>query len=375
MTVSAAPLAHPVLRRAWFWVVLLGVVVLGAVLVAAISGPNRPALDPDSAEPDGSRALVHVLGHFGAHVETTGSLRAATAPGRAAGVVVTAPDAYSTAQLRVLIATAGRVVLIQPDTRTITALDASLTITPGRDPNEHPDCAVRAAAAAGPIAVPDDGLTYGDARFVATTCYNGLVLVDQRLVVLGSAQVLENGNLAGRGVAALAVNLITNDRTLSRVEWLSPGSDADGPGAASVWDLFPGGAHRVFFWLLVIGVLLVLWRGRRLGAVVTEPLPVVVRAAELVEGHGRLYRRAGARDHAAAALRRATLRRLAARMSLPRGASPEQVTAAVAPLVDRSPAHVFTLLAGPVPADDATLVRLATELNRLETAVTEGTTR
>ena len=66
----------------------------------------------------------------------------------------------------------------------------------------------------------------------------------------------------------------------------------------------PGAA---FIWLAVLGGLLVLWRARRLGPVVTEPLPVVVRSAEVVEGHGRLYSRAGARDRAAAALRAGTM--------------------------------------------------------------------
>ena len=50
---------------------------------------------------------------------------------------------------------------------------------------------------------------------------------------------------------------------------------------------------------LVVGV----WRGRRLGPIMTEPLPVTVRAAETVEGHGRLYHRLNARDRAANALR------------------------------------------------------------------------
>ena len=82
-----------------------------------------------------------------------------------------------------------------------------------------------------------------------------------------------------------------------------PGIDDAGSGSPSIWALFPPWAQRAFWWLLVVGVLLALWRGRRLGPVVTEPLPVVVRSAEVVEGHGRLYRRAGARERAAELLR------------------------------------------------------------------------
>ena len=65
-----------------------------------------------------------------------------------------------------------------------------------------------------------------------------------------------------------------------------------GGGSPSIWSLFPPWTQRAFWWLLVVGVLVALWRGRRFGPVVTEPLPVVVRSAEVVEGHGRLYRRA-----------------------------------------------------------------------------------
>jgi hypothetical protein len=100
----------------------------------------------------------------------------------------------------------------------------------------------------------------------------------------------------------------------------------------------------------------------------------VVRSAETVEGHGRLYARAGARDRAASALRTAAAGRLATRLGLPRGAPAEQVAVAVAPVVGRPPADVVGLLAGPPPADDAALMRLAAELDHLESAAGGGPT-
>ncbi len=63
---------------------------------------------------------------------------------------------------------------------------------------------------------------------------------------------------------------------------------------------------QAFLGLVVVGI----WRGRRLGPILVEPLPVAVRAAETVEGHGRLYHRLGARDRAAEALRSGTRARL-----------------------------------------------------------------
>src|SRR5690606_41722785 len=61
--------------------------------------------------------------------------------------------------------------------------------------------------------------------------------------------------------------------------------------------------HAALPILIVVVVLLAWWQGRRLGPLVTEPLPVVVRASETVEGRGRLYRSRRARDRAAEALR------------------------------------------------------------------------
>ena len=78
-------------------------------------------------------------------------------------------------------------------------------------------------------------------------------------------------------------------------------------------------------------LLVALWRGRRIGPLVAEELPVVVRASETVEGRGRLYRSRRARDRAAQALRTATLQRMLPRLGL--GAD----TSAPAPWCSRSP--------------------------------------
>jgi hypothetical protein len=170
---------------------------------------------------------------------------------------------------------------------------------------------------------------------------------------------LRNDTLAKNDIAALDLNAITGNGTVSQVAWLLPGVHDTGSGRPSVWALFPRWAQHAFWWLLVVGVLAVLWRGRRFGPVVTEPLPVVVRSAEVVEGHGRLYRRSGARERAAILLRAAAATRLAARLGLDRRAGPVEVAAAL---------PSAAVLVGPTPADDDALVRLAHDLDQL----TEG---
>jgi hypothetical protein len=144
-----------------------------------------------------------------------------------------------------------------------------------------------------------------------------------------------------------------------------PSVEDTGSGSPSVWDLFPPSAQRAFWWLLVVGVLLALWRGRRLGPVVTEPLPVVVRSVEVVEGHGRLYRRAQAREQVAGLLRSAALGRLANRLGLRRGASAADVATSV------SRPGALETLTGATPLTDHALLQLAQELDALEAALDE----
>jgi hypothetical protein len=112
-----------------------------------------------------------------------------------------------------------------------------------------------------------------------------------------------------------------------------------------------------------------LWRARRLGPVVREPLPVAVRSAETLLGRARLYRRARAADRAAATLRTAALRRLAGRLAVPPDAGPEAVAVRAAELAGQDPPQVREMLLGRPPADERALVRLADDLDALEHAV------
>jgi len=119
---------------------------------------------------------------------------------------------------------------------------------------------------------------------------------------------------------------------------------------------------------VVVGVL-AWWRARRLGPLVAEPLPVVVRASETVEGRARLYRSHRARDRAADALRAAALTRLTPRLGLARNATPDAVTQAVA---HRTGSDCGAVLFGPAPGTDADLLTLAHQLDDLERQVAQS---
>lgn len=345
--------------RAWrVWAVLAVVLVVGALVVTSVTqGPGRPN-DPTSAAPEGSRALARVLAQYGVAVQRTTALPHASD----AALLVTDPDAYSAEQLRAMLTPGRRVVFVLPGLRSLQAVGSRAEPDANRTVRSTPQCEQRGALATGRLAVPGDAVAYDG---LSGACYGGLVGSAGPVVVLGSAEVLQNRVLGDDGVAALAVNTLTADRSVRQLEWALPGPAAAGSGPASIWDLFPGGVYRAFAWLLLVGVLVVVWRARRLGGVVREPLPVVVRSAEVVEGHGRLYERAGARDRAAAALRAATLDHLRRRLALPRSASAQDVAA-------RLGTHQAGVLEPSVPPDDAALLRLAQELDRLEEDVHGG---
>jgi hypothetical protein len=184
-------------------------------------------------------------------------------------------------------------------------------------------------------------------------------------VLVGDTEAFSNKRLDEQGNAALALGLLGSSRS---VVWLVPAADRVLPGErpiSSANELLPDWIVLAAVQLFVALVVLALWRARRLGRVVAEPLPVVVRAAETVEGRGRLYRAAHARDAAGDALRSGARDTLARRVHGGAAPSREVLVSLVGDRSRRGAATVDALLYGPPPADDAALVRLADDLDAL----------
>lgn len=359
VTTSVSPDARAVWRAARIPVAVVVLVLLtGVVLSLARSGGDGRDLDPGSAGPGGSRALARLLAEQGVRVEPVTS--SADVAARGATLLVTSPALVDDATLRTLTAEAASVVLVAPDQRALDAVAPGMTAG-GTLPTtaRAPGCALTGAVAAGPATLG------GTAYRAPVTCYDGALAASGSLTVLGSGDPLTNTALADEGNAALALRLLGGH---DRLTWYLPAAGDPGlrTGQESLHDLLPDGWVFGALQLGVSAALFALWRARRLGPVVTEPLPVVVRAAETVEGRARLYHRAGARDHAAEALRRATRDRLRPALGLPADAEPEAVLAALAARTGRDAREV---LYGPPPADDAALVRLAGSLDALENEV------
>jgi FAD/FMN-containing dehydrogenase len=154
---------------------------------------------------------------------------------------------------------------------------------------------------------------------------------------------------------------------------LSDTSAADADDERSFFDLLPSGWLWGTLQLFIAAALAALWRARRLGPLVPEKLPVAIRASETVEGRARLYRKANARDRAAAALRSTTRTRLAPLVGVPvsQAHAPEALLPALSAHLhnhgDGQTLH--TLLFGPPPSDDTALIALADQLDALEREV------
>ncbi len=198
------------------------------------------------------------------------------------------------------------------------------------------------------------------------------------VLLIGGADLVRNDTITDESHAAIALRAL--GRT-PRLVWYVPAiTDALGSGSADGGDFYGQLPAFVLPGLVVVAAsvpVLMFWRGRRLGRLVTEPLPVIVRAAETTESRGRLYRKAHDRERALASLQAASRRRMAARLGLTAAARPEELTHAVAEASGRHTpssgryAHdeVSRLLHDPTAADDATLLHAANQLASLEEEV------
>ncbi|GAB2887088.1 DUF4350 domain-containing protein [Nocardioides pacificus] len=372
---------------------VVGVAVLAALAVAVVAGgapqDRSGALDPENPRRSGAQALARVLADNGVDVQIA---RGADALEDAdidatTTVVVTSTEQLGESTARGLLEVAlpgvtgsdgnrsgegGRLVIVEPDMLAVDALGLDLS------PSSVTVGSGRSAACSG-VEGPDlDGLTLQVDRalaYDADGCFadddGDALLVEPRpgLLVLGAGQALENDQVLRADNAAVALRLLGQDDDL--VWYVPDARDLSADDSVGLADLLPRwlGPGLAVATLTVIALLL--WRGRRLGRLVTEPLPVVVKAVETTQSRGRLYRKAGDRAHAAHVLRRATRLRAAERLRLPATTPPAVLVREVASHLARRPEDVHGLLApdAPPPTDDRALLTLASDLAALEEEV------
>jgi hypothetical protein len=369
--------------RQWAWpIAIVGVLALTVLITVVANGRgNSDPLDPNGVGPDGSKALAQVLRTHGVDVQIARTPAAlttqlSTSPG--AVVLVSRPDLLSPSDVELLrnqaVAANHSLVLVDPSPGQLAALAPGVHIVSGSERHTaQPRCADQIAVRAG--AADAGGLTYGiDQGPPALGCYpvdgHPAYVVRQGLlsttIVIGQPSLLTNDRLAKEGNASLMLG--TLGRT-GHLIWAVPSGVDDGSGQRSLTSQLPGWVGWVALQLLVVVGVCMIWRGRRLGRLVPEPLPVAVRAVETTEGRARMYRRARAHDRAAAQLREAELTRLRERLGLPRSAGVQDVVAVLTERTGIPGRDAADLLSGPPPHDDAGLLRLAMILDQLDREV------
>jgi hypothetical protein len=365
-------------RRSRAGLVIGLVVLLGGAGIAALQqAPANPDLNPGNVSAVGARALADIMVGLGHAVLTTTSATTAEREATSGStLVITNTDYLTPADLAALGRVQADVVLVQPDAVALAAIAPPVTLTgrPAPVAVTAPACRLRAATAAGPADMGGENLLVRRPGRAAQQCYMStsgptlvqVVLLGRTVTVLATSVPMTNGRLAAQGNAALCINLLTTHRIIWLVPDIVTVTAAASTGPRSFPSLIPLAAYLVIIQLGVAALLAAAWRARRLGQLVAEPLPVVIRAAETTEGHGRLYQARHARAQAAEALRAAARARLERVAGLPVGSVPDALAGALAQRSAVPAARITELLYGSAPAGNAALVSLARDLDQLE---------
>jgi hypothetical protein len=363
----------------------LGIAVV--LVLLAVTWINRDqagrggALDPDNAGPDGARAVARVLAGHGVPVDIVRGRHAfdAATLDTTTTVVVTDPDQLGASTWSDL------------DDRV--SGNGSALVVAGLSP-----------AVVDGFGLTDAGIVEGPSGTVPAECEPPLPWLDglslqvdggapasggngcfgpagSRLLVNGTAAghwlltdptPLTNAAVAHGDNAAVVLRLLGHG---DRVVWyVASVDDTAVSDAIGVSRLVPGWVGPGLWLLGIAAVILLLVRGRRLGPLVVEPLPVAVKALESTTALGRLYERARDRAHAADLLVEGAARRLTTAVGLGDRASRTDLVEAVATRTGRPVSAVAGLLA---PRDvltttirrDTDLVELAQSLQQLEEEV------
>lgn len=377
-TAVVTPTGRSVLARARALVLLIGIAVIATALLVLVpdSSHSTTPLSTTNHGEDGAQALVRVLGDHGVTVKDAAEADIAAAgadttvvvidpekmPSRAAEAVQAAPNVvfvgtlYSTADalppylegLRVIppfSATSAKTVnpgCSSPTAtraRTLTSSVYRVTVDPDQD-----------AAQEWTLCFTSDGKGFQYAEKESDGRFRAVITDPARLT---NSVVLQDGN------ASLALGAMGRTRTLL---WYMPTGEES---ATSPSDLAPAHLRPLFLLLVAAALVLALARGRRMGRLASEKLPVEVPASEILVGKARLMRTNRAFGHAAQALRSASARRIAQRLGVPASAPAEQLVGALEKRgVD--PARSRGLLWGPAPASHSDLTVLAEQLDALE---------
>lgn len=382
-----------------FWLICIAIFLVlsvAAFFATGTGGRDSSRLSITNPAPAGAQAVAEILRDQGVKVNAVDSLAGTAAALRSdGGTTVLFQDPrqlLSSEQVAELAdavaATGGKLVALNPSPLSTPALAEGFASAGTTAPQEAvaAGCSQSSAVAAEkidggtppfgvpvPVEFPLQIFKGAQNCFVPDGSSSGagfLALNSEGTVaILGNSGILSNQNLADRGNAALALGLLGSTPELL---WYTA-SVADIPPTQlppSLAEFTPDWLFPLSMWLLFTALIGMLWKGRRPGPLVVEPLPVIVKSSETLTGRARLYQDAGAAGTAGRELQLAALTRLAQKLRLGHAADPNAVVHSVAAVTGGNADDLAALLLGEPPRNDKDLWTMAVALAALEEEVT-----
>ncbi|MBW8173719.1 DUF4350 domain-containing protein [Ornithinimicrobium sp. Arc0846-15] len=379
---SSAPKPRRI-RAAYVAVAVLAALCL--IVLSLLNVSTETPYDPENSGPNGWQALHEVLEDQGVSVEVVRGLNEFPSSVDGATVLVVGTTNLSPESGQDLLqqtAAADKMVVLNPASNIGSVLDLPLRISSGSTAAREPVCDSPIFRDGDTISEAGEALILTTRVPEATTCLppsagfeaggaQGGSLVSfpasdtsPELWVGGVADAFTNASVTQDANAALALRLLGGTDTLY---WYIPTSaDLALGNPQTLGDVLPVWLAPTAAMLGVTALAAMFIRGRRLGPIVAEPLPVTIKSMELVDARARLYERGDANAHAYRALQVAALARWAKLLGLGRGATPESIVAEVSSYTGAPEAHVASLLVDQPVSDDKSFVQAARDLHALE---------
>ena len=355
------------------WAPLVGLAVAAVIfsIVAAQEPPSGLPFDPRSTEPEGTKALTLVLDRLGADVSV---LDSPTAPDvDTLLILVDNLDEPAADEVRSFVEDGGTAVvadysgLLADNLRP--AGSASVGLVEATLPRECDVPALQTVGRIRPGSTPLFVVPEG-----ATGCFGQdetawLIMRDMgagTLVTTGGPTFVTNALISDNDNAVLAAALLAPTPG-TRVGILEPSFEPAGGGTRSLGDLVPDGLLAALLQLVIAFLIVVLWRGRRLGRPVRERQLVRLPGSEIVLALGNLYQRTDAQARAAQLLRADLMRTLSEQLGVPTDLPVEDVADIAAQRSTVRRDDVVRALTGPATGAQGGLVELAQLIESIRT--------
>lgn len=355
-------------RRIAFGTLLVLAVLVAAYLTAA-RRTQGPPLDPSSTSADGAKAVVEL-------VELLASMEVLDeVPGGEVDTALVLQDRFDREALDALIDWVR-------DGGTLVVADAGSTSTPAVAGTLTGEVDVACTGDVPPGLRELRRLDVGDGFALDVPAGAGscgpagagafVVVEDEgagRIVSVGGPDAFTNRNLDEADNAVLAAALLAPDAG-TRSAFLRP-SLLVGRGEETLVDLIGTPVRAALAQLVVAFGVLALWRARRLGRPVEEPLAVPIESSELTQAVARLLARADRPARAAAVLRDRARRDLSGPLGLGLDAPADEVVEAIARRTSLRADQARRAATDPVTSDDD-LVEVAALLTQIRKETSHG---